>query len=168
MDAEKTIHVITRAVIVKDEQLLVCVGQQNHYVFLPGGHVEHGESSSDALKRELEEELGLKSTIKRFLGCFEYAYEGMVTTNVYGQIITRSKPLCHSHEINLIFEVEIPELKAGIVPQSPEDHTTFEWIPLSADEHKVHFLPTSLLPLISGWLKADQTCAFASKMRNSI
>lgn len=37
--------------------LAQAIGEKN--TFLPGGHIEFGESAKDALVREIEEELGL-------------------------------------------------------------------------------------------------------------
>ncbi len=41
-----------------------------HYPWgLPGGWVEYGESPADAVRREIEEELGLKVELKQVLSC---------------------------------------------------------------------------------------------------
>ena len=63
---KKIFHHIVRAVMIKDKKLLVAeyIG---HYYFLPGGHVEVGESAESALIRELQEELGVNCSIKQFL-----------------------------------------------------------------------------------------------------
>ena len=48
-------HHIVRAVMIKDKKLVAeYIG---HHYFLPGGHVEVGESAESALIRELLEEL---------------------------------------------------------------------------------------------------------------
>ena len=56
--------------MIKDEKLLVAEYIGYHY-FLPGGHVEVGESAENALIRELREELGVNCSIKQFLGVIE-------------------------------------------------------------------------------------------------
>ena len=40
----------------------------------PGGKIEHDESPEDALKREIQEELGIDITIDKFLCTTEYDY----------------------------------------------------------------------------------------------
>jgi 8-oxo-dGTP diphosphatase len=59
-----TAEVIVAGVIVMDSRILLCYRSPGRRWYrdvwdLPGGHVEVGESSADALKRELLEELGI-------------------------------------------------------------------------------------------------------------
>ncbi|UOQ49769.1 NUDIX domain-containing protein [Gracilibacillus caseinilyticus] len=52
-------HHLARGVLAKENKVLVAhaLGQKN--TFLPGGHIEFGESAMDALIREVREELGV-------------------------------------------------------------------------------------------------------------
>ncbi len=51
---------LSRAIIKdKEEKILVCRNKGKDYYFFHGGHIEFGESSKQALQRELREELGL-------------------------------------------------------------------------------------------------------------
>lgn len=50
-----------------DKYLFVKMNQ-NKFFCLPGGHVELGENTEQAVLREMEEELGFKVKITRFLG----------------------------------------------------------------------------------------------------
>ena len=52
---------ITRAIILSNDCLLLCKQKQGNYTFLPGGHIELGESATQALKREINEEIGVKT-----------------------------------------------------------------------------------------------------------
>lgn len=58
---------IARALIIDNNYILIARMKDAHS-FLPGGGVELGESAQTALKRELEEELGVSNCeITRFL-----------------------------------------------------------------------------------------------------
>ena len=58
---------VVAALITRDSKLLVCQRKRNDSNALrwefPGGKVEAGESASEALVRELHEELGIAATI---------------------------------------------------------------------------------------------------------
>ena len=143
------IHVLSRAVIIKDGQFLMCVNTTASFYFLPGGHIEHGESATCALERELKEELGVVCKARLFLGCFEYSF------------IPNNPDKCHSHEYNFIYLVDAPDLYGHTVPCSPEDHTVFAWVPI-ASLHDVDFRPHALKKVLMEWLEADHSNAFKS------
>src|ERR1700751_4257558 len=58
---------VVPALIVKEGKILVCQRTKNQTMPLkwefPGGKVEEGEQPRDALRRELDEELGIDATI---------------------------------------------------------------------------------------------------------
>ncbi|MGN4443585.1 NUDIX domain-containing protein [Bacillus cereus group sp. MYBK79-1] len=105
-------HHIVRAVMIKDKKLLAAEYIGHHY-FLPGGHVEVGESAENALTRELQEELGVNCSIKQFLGVIENQWE--------------DREVLH-HEINHMFEIDSQELHIDFTPNSKESHLAFHWI----------------------------------------
>ena len=49
--------------------------KQDENVYLPGGYVELGETTEEAIKRELKEELLLDFEIKEYLGVLENYFE---------------------------------------------------------------------------------------------
>lgn len=104
-------EIIVRAVIRRDDEILLARQHDTAWSFLPGGHVEPGEPVEATLVRELAEEPGTHATVIGFVGVVEHGYV--------------QDGIAH-HELNLVFEVAI----AGGEPVSQEDHLTFHWLPL--------------------------------------
>jgi len=62
-----------RAVIIKDEKILLIYSEKNGDYKLPGGGVEEGETYEEALIREVEEEAGFRVSVKdEILKVMEY------------------------------------------------------------------------------------------------
>lgn len=106
-----TTEIIARAIIRRDDQILLAQQRGRSWSFLPGGHVEPGECVEHALVREITEELGAQAKIAGLAGVIEHCYiEDGVT----------------HHELNLVFEAAITDP----APASKEDHLEFRWLPL--------------------------------------
>jgi len=58
---------VVAAIIIKDDKVLVCQRTRHQTMPLkwefPGGKIETGEQPRDALRRELDEELGIAATV---------------------------------------------------------------------------------------------------------
>lgn len=70
---------VTAAIIMQGEDVLLTRRAPKeklagHWEF-PGGKVEHGESLSDCLRRELKEELGVEAVVGEILAESVYHYE---------------------------------------------------------------------------------------------
>ena len=69
---------VVAALIVQDEKLLVCQRTRHQSMPLkwefPGGKIEDGEQPRDALRRELEEELGIDAQIGEEMTRFRHEY----------------------------------------------------------------------------------------------
>ena len=80
---------VVAALIVQDGKLLVCQRTRHQTMPLkwefPGGKIEEGEQPRDALRRELDEELGIKATIDDELARIQHEYPngGMVELRFY-------------------------------------------------------------------------------------
>jgi 8-oxo-dGTP pyrophosphatase MutT (NUDIX family) len=153
MQINKNIHVLSRAVIIDQGQILLCktLKLAINFYFLPGGHVEHNESVEMSLIRELMEETGAKIVIKRFLGCLEYRFD------------PGHNSVCHNHEYNFIFEASSETLKcSNIIPQL-EDHIELMWV--AYDQlSKIDFRAEPLQKLVPFWLQSDLNSSFNSVM----
>ena len=53
------IEVIARGVCVQEGKILLCRAKGGATTYLPGGHVEFGETGRQALVREVKEEMGV-------------------------------------------------------------------------------------------------------------
>ncbi len=137
----KIIETLVRGVVIKGGKLLLChtKGAQNTY--LPGGHVEFGERTEDALVREIQEELGLHSSVGVFLGALEHCF------------VQKGETHC---EINLLFELDINGV--GEVPESKEDYIEFWWHSM-ADIENSKLEPASLRQCLGEWLKGESRWA---------
>ena len=121
------------------------------FYFLPGGHVEHGESVETSLLRELMEETGAECKIKRFLGCLEYSFE------------PGHSSICHNHEYNFIFEAESESLKSNHKIPQLEAHIETLWMPLNKLT-AIDFRAEPLRELVPHWLKSSTSDVFRSVM----
>lgn len=137
---EKKFHLRVRAIIRDDGHILAVRQKGLDYCFLPGGHHEFGESLSDALLREIKEEMGLDGEIRQYLGVVENGWHG---TDAYHQ------------EINHVFEVAILGIFAASIPPSAEEKLEFFWIK-QEDFERHDFRPLVMRPLIRNWLAGDK------------
>ena len=103
------IETIARGVCFREGRLLLCRAKGGATTYLPGGHIEFGETGRQALVREVKEELGLDAQTGKFLGVVENAFT------------QHGKP--HA-EINLVYELILPP-DAEIAAR--EDWIAFEW-----------------------------------------
>jgi 8-oxo-dGTP diphosphatase len=151
--SKNNIHVLSRGVIIDQGHILLCktLDLPISFYFLPGGHVEHGESVETSLLRELIEETGAHCKIKRFLGCLEYSFE------------PGHSSICHNHEYNFIFEAESESLKIeNKIPQL-EAHIELIWVPLHQIS-EIDFRAEPLRELVPQWLKYPASDVFRSVM----
>ena len=111
------IEVIARGILLRSSQVLLCSSVKGGYLYLPGGHVEPGESCVEALEREIMEETGLRVVVGPCLLVAEVRFDD-----------GRQK----HHELNIVFHVEHC---AGPLPaevESRESGIGFAWRDLSS------------------------------------
>ena len=114
---EHHIETIARGVCILGGKVLLCLPKDRSYSYLPGGHIEFGETGREALVREMKEETGLDATAGELLGVVESSFA------------QKGERHC---EINLIYEMKI-ESKSGVVVgqrtvQCLESWICFEWV----------------------------------------
>lgn len=124
-------ELIVRALIIRNRKILVCKSFGRDYLFLPGGHIEFGETMQEALSRELSEEMGAKVVKARFIGGVENLFE---------------QDGAKKHEISFIFQVkvDIDEIIAK------EEHIDFSWLTME-EFIEALVLPPALKDAIVRW-----------------
>ena len=126
------IETIARGVLIREGQLLVCQPKAGGRCYLPGGHIEFGETARVALAREVREELGLEAQVGDFLAVAENRFE------------QAGEPHC---EINLIFAMAVPALReVGGEVSAQEGWIAFRWVPFTeAALRAANLLPAHLI-----------------------
>ncbi len=133
----KEFHYITRALVIDGDSVLLVKAKGAGNTFLPGGHVEVGESAHEALKREIAEEIGLSSVVGDFCGAVEHEWP---------------EDTKEHHEICLVFKVQIPELDQSIAPISQEAHLDLFWAKIS-ELNELNLQPSPFRKLIESSAK---------------
>lgn len=143
------IHLLVRALILKDNQILLAKGVGSKFTFLPGGHIEVGESAKKSLKRELQEEMGAEVKVGKYLGVLEHSFS----------LANRFQ-----HEINHIFLVELVNNEQKI--KSKENHLHFFWVNIDELE-KNNLEPSPLKKIIPEVLKNKNFFFWQSTINNN-
>lgn len=119
-------------IIQRNKDILLCKNIEHSLYYLPGGHVEFGDSMNKTVYKELNEELGLREDQIKNLKYID------VLENFFGEGENQS------HEINLIFSANLSE-DASI--KSMESHIDFEWKNIN-ELKDISFMPIEMIPII--------------------
>lgn len=130
------IHLIARGLLIHGQEIILCRVKNAKWFFLPGGHIEDGESARAALLRELQEEIGNSDyKITSFVGVCENIFpleDGVL-----------------QHEINIIFKVDVPH---KLQVNTKEDHIEFvSVVKKSLKDYKI--LPSALKDGLLRWFE---------------
>jgi len=128
--SDRSIEFIARGLVIREGRVLLCKNIKHGYFFLPGGHVEFGETAEAALAREFKEEAAIEVRCGGVALVAEHLFE-------------RKKGPCH--EVNVVFHVELHEKEF----KSREPKIAFEWADL-AEISERDLRPTC----IKAWLVA--------------
>ena len=142
----KEIEFLARGVMTGGGRVLVCRNRKKGNCYLPGGHIEWGESAPVALAREMREETGLTCRVGRFLGAVEHTFRA------------QGRRTC---EINLVFAMQLPGRRAGRPVPSTESKLEFFWWPLNRLE-ELALQPSPLRRRLAGWVRKRTAAPWAS------
>lgn len=116
-------------VAIQNGRVLLDRNSRNSYWVLPGGHPDMMESMTEALRREVREEIGAEVEVTRLLWVMENFFH-------------RNKDI---HELSFYFLMEIDPASNLLQSDGPfygmeyDNRLTFQWFPL--DEHSLNQLP---------------------------
>lgn len=140
------IETIARGICLQEGKILVCQPAKGGRCYLPGGHIEFGETARVALEREIREEMNLASTAAAFLGVSENAF------------MQNGEKHC---EINLYFVLDIPEISPDSDPTAAESWIAFRWIPFTEVAlAEANLLPAHLVRDLPHCLQASHATPF--------
>lgn len=142
------IELIARGLCVQEDKILLAYLKEKDYYFLPGGHVEYGESVLTALEREIQEEISLDATAEAVVQIFEHTWKNIKTNLTV-------------HEMNFLITFAVPK-EAALIAQVP--HLEFVWLPVS-ELSNIRFLPSELLPYVKEVIGGNPVAHFVSSMR---
>jgi 8-oxo-dGTP diphosphatase len=116
MPKAQSIEILSRGALIDQGWVLLCRDKRGGYSYLPGGHVEIGETAIQAVIRELREEAGVSIQTGPLL---------LAAENLF---IQKGVP---RQEITLVFHVEHQLSREEPVP-SLENHIEFWWAELAS------------------------------------
>ena len=131
------IEIIPRAIITVRDKILLCVSNDKPPIYyLPGGHLNPGETLEAGLKREIMEEAGVKVKAFKFLGLFENFF--------------RWRNEDH-HEINFLYQVTL-NIKNPREIKCNESHISLTWLEIEKLKN-FKILPPQIYEYLLGYFK---------------
>ena len=129
------IETIARGVCAADGKVLLCKAKGGSSTYLPGGHIEFGETAAEALVREMKEESGLDVEVGKLLGVLENSF------------LQHGEKHC---EINLVYEMSLAPRRDGAdaAVNAIEPWIEFEWRDIG-DLASANLLPTEISKFIT-------------------
>lgn len=146
----KPFHHLARGILIKNNKVLLAQAKGYDNTFLPGGHIELGESAKEALLREMQEELDITCTIAEFLGVVEHKWE--------------QKGVWH-YEINQVFKLSYDRPLEHV--NSNETHLEFFWCESHELDEK-NLQPYPFRKLIQNYLNGEKNIWWESTLSESI
>ncbi len=123
LGAAPTIRVATKAIIVRDRQLLVTgnSGDFPTFYLCPGGGQDHGEDAHEALLRECREEIGCAVVV----GEFAFLRDDIAAKHEFARVDG------WAHQLEAYFFCElVPGAEPHLTDEGDTHQTGIAWLPL--------------------------------------
>ena len=108
---------VVAALIVRGDEILCCQRTEHQALALkwefPGGKIEAGETPLEALRRELDEELGIKAEIGREVARILHTYQNGNSVNLHFFVVDRFENELQNRifrEVRWVKRSELPDL----------------------------------------------------------
>ena len=133
--ADGLINLRVGAIILKDGKFLMVGNDREDYLYSVGGRIQFGETSEEAVVREVEEETGVRMEVDR-LGFVNEVYFINDSPRMFGRPV---------YELAFYFYMHTPEDFAPKTDHIGDGEERFAWIaPDSADTVYPDFLRTAI------------------------
>ena len=106
---------VVAALIIRDSRILICQRTEDQAMPLkwefPGGKVERDEDLKDALRRELDEELGIDAVIGRKVAAIQHTYANGTSLALYFYRVDQFKREIQNrifHDVRWVDRLELP------------------------------------------------------------
>lgn len=128
---EGLINLRVGAIILKDGKFLMVCSDRDDYLYSVGGRIQFGETSEEAVVREVEEETGVRMEIDRLGFVSEVYFYGDAPSNL-GKTI---------YEVSFYYYMKVPEgfepVSSDFMEGESEEH--LRWV---SAEDEIRMFPT--------------------------
>jgi 8-oxo-dGTP diphosphatase len=107
-------HVVA-ALIIREDTILICQRMPDQTLPLkwefPGGKIERGEAQDAALRRELEEELGIQATIGAKVATIRHTYGNGSAVELHFFVVSRFEGKIENrifHDVRWVSKADLP------------------------------------------------------------
>jgi len=129
--------------VIKNNKILIVEMDNNGFYCLPGGYVDIGETTEEAIKREMKEEYGKEIVVQKYLGMVENYF------------VTKSLRRMHEISCYYLVDFEDPNFVQEDVSliENDNDHIVrldFKWVDINQlDNYDIR--PKFLKDLLKGY-----------------
>lgn len=119
--ADYVLNIRTTGLIIHNNKVLVHINKNSNHICLPGGRITIGENSKDAVKRELEEEIGKPVEIGEYVTTIENFFK------------LKDKKY---HEIMFVYKAEFKDEQDKKIEEPLEniegkEYLQYDWVEIS-------------------------------------